>query len=98
MTKLPQGLIKMKGDCPCIAPHRFFQFPKRAVIFHTLLKMDMLGYVIYDGRYWVLCREGDGSYIRVPFARNETWFLALISEPEFEAIGKLPQIFVTGVA
>lgn len=98
MSKLPRGLIKMKDDCPCLAPHRFLQFVRKPVPFATLLKMDMLGFAIYEGYYWIICRESDGAYVRVPFARNEAWFIALTSDPEFEAVASLPQIYITGTA
>jgi len=92
------GLIKFKGDTPTIAPERFSQM--RAVAFSpwTLLKKDTIGYCLQNGVYWVICKESQGMYVRVPFAKNLRWWQALVSEVEYAHIGALPQIFITATA
>lgn len=92
------GLIKKKGDAYTLSPERFKQFSIKYYTQFNLMKKDLLGYAIVNGIYWVICREGDGVYSKVPFAKNNLWWEALVSELEFAAIGKLPQIFITGLA
>ena len=84
------GILKKYDDGFVVARDRYLQFPIKKIQFVKLLKMRMLGYVGESG-YWVICYD-DSKYFRVPFARNDVWFKALTSEPEFASIGALPQV------
>ncbi|MHA2219404.1 MAG: hypothetical protein ACXACY_26125 [Candidatus Hodarchaeales archaeon] len=92
------GLIKMKGDIACISPERFVQHPVRIFQPWHLLKQEIMGWCIFEDKYWVIVKEAEGHYGRYPFARNWEWFRALTSEPEFAHIRKSPQIYITGTA
>jgi hypothetical protein len=92
------GLIKRKGDAMTLSPDRFKQFVIKHYIPFTLLKKELLGYAIVNGIYWIICREGEGVYSKVPFAKNKFWWDALVNEVEFMSVGTLPQIFITGIA
>jgi hypothetical protein len=97
-----KGFVKGKGDMLAISPERFNQHSIKYYLPWDLLKKEILGYCVYKNYYWLLVCEESGEhsakYARVPFSRNKEWFLALTSEPEFKAIRKLPQIYITGIA
>lgn len=92
------GLLKMKGETLTLAPHRFDQMQAKYYLAWVLLKKQILGYAVINGWYWLIVRDSEGVYVKVPFARNEVWFRALTSDPEFMSIAQLPQIYITGVA
>jgi hypothetical protein len=92
------GLIKFKGDAPAISPERFSQLRSVAFSPWLICKKDIIGYCIQNGIYWVLCKEAEGVYAKVPFAKNLNWWKALTSEIEYAHIRTLPQIFITGTA
>lgn len=94
---IPLGIIKFKGGVYTLAPHRFNQIPMKTYIPWVLLKKKILGYCVVNRVYWLLIQEIDNSYSKIPFARNELWFKAMTSEPEFVAIANLNQIYITGV-
>ena len=91
------GLIKIKGDVLSIAPERFNQMETKYYQPWKFLKLQILGYVVIDGFYCLIAKEGE-KHLKIPFARNKDWFKALISEPEFNFIQDLPQIYITSVA
>lgn len=91
------GLFKVKGGVITLHPGRFYQMENKRLIPYEVLKKRVLGYAIIEDKFWLICKEGDDKYIRVPFARNKIWFDAITSEPEFASIAKLPQIYITGV-
>lgn len=99
LSKAIRGMIKLKGgDTPCLAPERFLPMEVKRLMPFEIIKKDILGWANWNGIYWLIIREGDGKYIRVPFAKNKKWFDAMLSEIEFAPISELCQIFITGTA
>lgn len=88
------GIMKYLGGSLTITAGRFNQLEIKRVTPHTLLKMKMAGYV-YSNIVWVICKSGENTFVRVPFAKNKLWFDAFTSEVEFASIKELPQIFIT---
>ena len=92
------GLIKMKGLSPCIAPGRFYQLKSVRKTPYDLIGLNIGGWVVTDHGFWLVCLEDEsGAFIRIPFAPNKAWFDALTSQPPYDAIRDLPQIYVTGI-
>jgi len=87
-----RGILKKYPDGWIFPVGRYNQFETRAVLLSELLKKELVGYV-KDGIYWMIYWEDD-QYYRAPFAKNYWWFKALTSEPEFQALGELPQIYL----
>jgi len=92
------GLIKIKGDALSIAPERFNQMETRYYQPWKFIKLHILGYVVTENGFYCLIVKENDKHLKIPFARNKEWFQALISEPEFNFIQDLPQIYVTSVA
>ena len=90
------GLIKVKGgDTLSLAPERFVQMKPVSCAPWTMLRKNIFAYVIFDGVYWLLCKEGEGEYTRILFAKNEVWYRAISSEAEFAFVRGLPQVYIT---
>ena len=85
-------MIGKKGNSPTIIPSVFVQLEERSMFPFDLLKKVILGYVNSD-IVWMIYEE-EGKLFKVPFARNLYWLKAIMSEPEFSALRKLPQIYL----
>ena len=85
-------MIGKRGNFSVMAPGAFKQLEIRRLFPFDLLKKKIVGYADL-GVIWVLFEEGE-SIVKVPFARNRKWFDAIMSEPEFSALGGLRQIYI----
>lgn len=85
-------MIGKKGNSPTITPSVFAQLEKRYLFPFDLMKKKVLGYVCAD-IIWMLYEE-EGKLVKVPFARNIAWLVAILSEPEYLALRKVPQIYL----
>jgi len=93
------GFIKRKGTILALSPEKFLQMEARYISLYLLIKKNIFGYCATStGQYWVLCKEKDGKYFRVPFAKNHLWFKALTAEFEYRFIKELPQIYIIGLS
>jgi len=90
------GIIKIKGDCFTLHPTRFNQMKAQYYQPWKTVRIPLIGYANVNGIYWLIAREGE-SFIRILFAKNEPWFDALTSDPDWYFIRQLPQIYITGV-
>ena len=91
------GLIKKKGESYTLSPERFCQMEIRQLMIQDLITKRMIGYSVYNGVYWIVCKQMD-TFFRVPFASNTKWFEALTSMVELSNIAKLDQIYITGLS
>ncbi len=94
------GLIKMKGSSYTISPERFFQMSIGMIPIYRLIKCNVIGFVVcldHDCRYWLIIKDKKGNFCRHPFAKNDAWWKALTTEPEFIGFLDLPQIYLTGL-
>lgn len=85
-------MLGYRKDSPIFARHVFSQFEKRFLFPHDLLGKKLLGYADF-GCVWVVYDEG-GQIYRVPFAKNRTFFRAIVDALGLEVIGVLPQIYI----
>lgn len=85
-------LWKNYGKDLVLAANRYNQIEIKHLMPYSLLKKELIGYV-NEGLHWIIYREGDRLY-KTFFAKNNLWFRALTSEPEFLSIQELPQIYL----
>ena len=85
-------MIKRKGNHLLLPLGIFDQLEVRHHLPFELLRKNLVGYVCFN-MVWILYKEEE-LLIRVPFARNRLWFRAIVSDPEFSAVSKLPQIYI----
>lgn len=86
-------MLGKRGNSPIITATVFTQLEVRRLFPFDLMKKKVLGYVVGD-IVWMLY-EDEGKLVKVPFARNLYWLKAIVSEPEFSALAKVPQIYLT---
>jgi hypothetical protein len=85
-------MIGKRGNVLVMAPGTFEQLRTEYLFPVQLMKKQILGYAVSD-KIWIIYQD-EREMVRVPFARNRKWFQAMLSEPEFAAFGKLPQIYI----
>lgn len=85
-------MIRRKGNSLVLTKDIFGQLETRYHFPFEMLKKNPIGYVCLDIVY--LLYEDERALIKVPFARNRLWFRAMVSEPEFAVLAKLPQVYV----
>jgi len=85
-------MVRRKGNQLVLSLDIFDQLEIRHHFPFDVLKRNPIGYVNFDMVY-LLYEEGK-ALVKVPFARNRLWFRAMVSDPEFSVLSKLPQIYV----
>jgi len=86
-------MIGKRGNSLVINPSVFNQLEVKILFPFEVLGKNVAGYACPKGLVWILYEE-DGEWVKVPFARNDKWFNAILSEPEFVALKKLKRIYV----
>ena len=85
-------MISKKGNVWAIAPGAFSQLEVKHLFPFDLMRKEIVGFADY-GIIWIIYKEEE-NFIRVPFARNRKWFIAMTSEPEMAILGRVKQIYV----
>lgn len=85
-------MIGKKGGVWAIVSGAFTQLEVKHLFPFDLMKKEVEGFVDY-GIIWIIYKEEE-NLVRVPFARNRKWFVAMTSEPELAALARVKQIYV----